>query len=198
MADGLRLQPPQGHHQPTAARLLLGPGLFFYQVQPRATLHKTFRHPHPRLDPGALRQSFLRHYPPFQDSLLRPHLLDRHRPDYRNSSSSLMTTHSYIPASSTTPPTGRENNAPSLCSATIWFLSLGTPPPPPDDLGPHSLFLPTASFGGPCPRSKRPTTHHRRRHRSSRPPAARGLFEPSRTHLAPQSQPAPVRLESLC
>ena len=37
-----------------------------------------------------------------------------HRPDYRKPSSSLMRTHSYVPTSSTTPPpTGREDNAPS-------------------------------------------------------------------------------------
>ena len=65
------------------------------------------------------------------------------------------------------------------------FTTAGRP------LGLHSLCLSITSFGGPRPRSKRPTTHHRRRHRSSRPPATRGLFEPSRTHLAPPHNHSP-------
>ena len=64
----------------------------------------------------------------------RPLLCKRHL--YRNTLSSPLSTSISVPASTTTPNTdwARDQRVELLCSATLRFLSLGSPSQPPDDL----------------------------------------------------------------
>ena len=135
-ADGRRLQEPQSHHQPTAARLLLGPGLCFDHTEPGA---KPIQDPPPSLPatgPGGTLPVLPAPLPPITripspTPPTRQTLPRLPEPVVEPDDDSLL--RSWVEHYTST-DWEREQRVEPLCSATIRFLSLRTPSPPPDDL----------------------------------------------------------------
>ena len=138
MAVGPRLPPLQDLHLPSAAHPLLGPGRPPDDLLPHnVALHTAPRclQPRPHQVPPN-RTPPHRRRPSIQGLLpRRPSLPCEHHLDYRNPlSSQFIISISVFAAHYTYTDWLCEQRAESLSSATLRFLSLGPPSPPPDDL----------------------------------------------------------------
>ena len=176
----------QDHHLPVAARPFFGPDPCSSDlVQPAAEPHKSPRRRQPRPQPVLPhRWPSLRCSPRSRCLFRQSSLFNNHRLDCRRSWSSLMTIHTSVPASSTTPtPTGRANNAPNPSGPPpydlfLWAhlhyrrtISWNTYPRPVDHFFQRSLpSLQKASYTPPTTRQFSSSTDHTRLHRSKTTP----------------------------